>query len=130
MVENVVAVPIQAVIRTGQRDVALIALLVAIGLQLMPLPTPLVTRLSPHAESIRSAIQFSTFAAAFPMDKPRYVIISMMDEPKGTAASSYQRTAAYTAAPVVARLVVEIRSDGPEERACSSSFSLLMGFSH
>jgi cell division protein FtsI (penicillin-binding protein 3) len=50
----------------------------------------------------------STFAAAFPMDKPRYVIISMMDEPKGTAASSYQRTAGYTAAPVISRLVPRI----------------------
>ncbi|MBT2135828.1 penicillin-binding protein 2 [Croceibacterium sp. LX-88] len=50
----------------------------------------------------------STFAAAFPMDKPRYVVISMMDEPKGTVASSFQRTAAYTAAPVIARLVPRI----------------------
>jgi cell division protein FtsI (penicillin-binding protein 3) len=50
----------------------------------------------------------STFAAAFPMDKPRYVIIAMMDEPKGTAASSYQRTAGYTAAPVISRLVPRI----------------------
>lgn len=50
----------------------------------------------------------STFAAAFPMDRPRYVVIAMMDEPKGTAASSFQRTAAYTAAPVIARLVPRI----------------------
>ncbi|MGX7925411.1 peptidoglycan D,D-transpeptidase FtsI family protein [Tsuneonella sp. HG094] len=50
----------------------------------------------------------STFAAAFPMDRPRYVVIIMMDEPKGTLASSFQRTAAYTAAPVVARLVPRI----------------------
>ncbi|MED5544823.1 peptidoglycan D,D-transpeptidase FtsI family protein [Novosphingobium decolorationis] len=50
----------------------------------------------------------STFAAAFPMDKPRYVVIAMMDEPKGTAATSYQRTAAWNAAPVVARVVPRI----------------------
>lgn len=50
----------------------------------------------------------STFAAAFPMDKPRYVVIAMMDEPKGTAASSYQRTAAWTAAPVISKLVPRI----------------------
>ncbi len=50
----------------------------------------------------------STFASAFPMDHPRYVVVAMMDEPKGTAASSYQRTAAYTAAPVIARLVPRI----------------------
>jgi len=50
----------------------------------------------------------STFAAAFPMDKPRYVIIAMLDEPQGTAATSFQRTAAYNAAPVVGRLVPRI----------------------
>ncbi len=50
----------------------------------------------------------STFAAAFPMDKPRYVVIAMLDEPKGTAASSYQRTAAWNAAPIVGRLVPRI----------------------
>ena len=50
----------------------------------------------------------STFAAAFPMDRPRFVIIAMLDEPKGTLASSYQRTAAWKAAPIVGRLVPRI----------------------
>ena len=50
----------------------------------------------------------STFASAFPMDRPRYVIVAMIDEPRGTAASSFQRTAAFTAAPVVGRLVPRI----------------------
>lgn len=50
----------------------------------------------------------STFAAAFPMDRPRYVIISMLDEPQGTAATSGQRTAAWNAAPVVGRVVPRI----------------------
>ncbi|MGX7951906.1 peptidoglycan D,D-transpeptidase FtsI family protein [Tsuneonella sp. HG249] len=50
----------------------------------------------------------ATFAAAFPMDRPRYVIIAMLDEPKGTVASSFQRTAAWNAAPVVGRLVPRI----------------------
>jgi len=53
----------------------------------------------------------STFAAAFPMDKPRYVVIVMLDEPEGTVASSYQRTAAWNAAPVVGRLIPRI---GPQ----------------
>jgi cell division protein FtsI (penicillin-binding protein 3) len=53
----------------------------------------------------------STFAAAFPMDRPRYVVIAMLDEPKGTAASSYQRTAAWNAAPIVGSLVPRI---GPQ----------------
>ena len=50
----------------------------------------------------------STFAAAFPMDRPRFVIIVMLDEPKGTVASSFQRTAAWNAAPIVGRLVPRI----------------------
>jgi len=50
----------------------------------------------------------ATFAAAFPMDKPRYVVIAMMDEPQGTAATSFQRTAAWNAAPVIQRVVPRI----------------------
>ena len=50
----------------------------------------------------------STFAAAFPMDRPRYVVVAMLDEPKGTTATSYQRTAAWNAAPVVGRVVPRI----------------------
>ena len=50
----------------------------------------------------------ATFAAAFPMDRPRYVIIAMLDEPQGTAATSGQRTAAWNAAPVIGRLVPRI----------------------
>jgi cell division protein FtsI (penicillin-binding protein 3) len=50
----------------------------------------------------------STFAAAFPLDAPRYVVVIVLDEPKGTVASSFQRTAGYTAAPVVGKLVPRI----------------------
>lgn len=50
----------------------------------------------------------ATFASAFPMDHPRYVVIATLDEPQGTPATSYQRTAAWNAAPVVGRLVPRI----------------------
>ncbi|MXP27505.1 penicillin-binding protein 2 [Porphyrobacter algicida] len=50
----------------------------------------------------------ATFASAFPMDNPRYVVLVMLDEPQGTLASSYQRTAAWNAAPIVGRLVPRI----------------------
>ncbi|MDT0575658.1 penicillin-binding protein 2 [Croceicoccus sp. F390] len=50
----------------------------------------------------------TTFAAAFPMDNPRYVVLTMFDEPKGTPATYYQRTAAWNAAPAVGRLVPRI----------------------
>jgi cell division protein FtsI (penicillin-binding protein 3) len=47
----------------------------------------------------------STFAAAFPMDAPRYVVLVMMDSPKRVEANQFQTTAAYTAAPVVSRVI-------------------------
>lgn len=62
----------------------------------------------PGSGGYRRTTLVSTFAAAFPMDRPRYVIIAMLDEPQGTTASSFQRTAAWNAAPVVGRLVPRI----------------------
>lgn len=50
----------------------------------------------------------STFAAAFPMDDPKYIIIAMVDEPSGTAETGFQRTAGWTAAPIVKKLVPRI----------------------
>ncbi len=50
----------------------------------------------------------ATFAAAFPMDAPRYVVIGMLDEPKGSAISRGQRTAAWTVAPAVGRTIARI----------------------
>lgn len=50
----------------------------------------------------------ATFAAAFPMDNPRYVIVIMVDEPIGTQASGFQRTAGWTAAPIVDKTVTRI----------------------
>ena len=47
----------------------------------------------------------STFAAVFPMDAPRYVVIAMMDAPKGTADTYGFTSAAWTAAPVVSRVI-------------------------
>ncbi|MGH6785961.1 MAG: peptidoglycan D,D-transpeptidase FtsI family protein [Novosphingobium sp.] len=62
----------------------------------------------PGAGGYQRSSLVATFAAAFPMDHPRYVVIAMMDEPQGTAATSGQRTAAWNAAPVVGRLVPRI----------------------
>ncbi|MGF1549769.1 MAG: peptidoglycan D,D-transpeptidase FtsI family protein [Sphingomonadaceae bacterium] len=47
----------------------------------------------------------STFAAAFPMDDPRYVVVAMLDAPKGTADTHGLTTAAWTAAPVVRKVI-------------------------
>ena len=62
----------------------------------------------PGAGGYKKSSLVSTFAAAFPMDRPRYVVIAMLDEPRGTVASSFQRTAAWNAAPIVGRLVPRI----------------------
>lgn len=47
----------------------------------------------------------STFAAAFPMDHPRYVVVAMLDAPIGNAQSFGLTTAAWTVAPVVSRVI-------------------------
>lgn len=48
----------------------------------------------------------STFAAAFPIDAPRYVMVAMLDSPKANPALGvYRTTAAWTVAPVVSRVV-------------------------
>ena len=62
----------------------------------------------PGANGYQKTAVISTFAAAFPMDRPRYVVIAMLEQPQGTIATSGQRTAAWNAAPVVGRVVPRI----------------------
>ncbi|WP_298089497.1 penicillin-binding protein 2 [uncultured Sphingomonas sp.] len=50
----------------------------------------------------------ATFAAAFPMDAPRYVVLAMLDSPLGTKETSGWKTAAWNAAPVVGRTITRI----------------------
>ena len=50
-------------------------------------------------------VNVSTFAAAFPMDEPRYVVLVMMDAPRGNEETHFLTTAAWTAAPVVSRVI-------------------------
>ena len=47
-------------------DLALVAVLAAIGLQLIPLPASLVSALSPRADEVRSAIQLAAFGQPAP----------------------------------------------------------------
>lgn len=47
-------------------DVALVALLLAIGMQLMPLPAAMVAALSPHAAEVKAGIHFSAFGQPAP----------------------------------------------------------------
>ncbi|KKC26781.1 peptidoglycan D,D-transpeptidase FtsI family protein [Sphingomonas sp. SRS2] len=50
----------------------------------------------------------TTFAGAFPMDAPRYVVIVTMDEPQGIKETYGFRTAAWTALPAVKNIIARI----------------------
>lgn len=50
----------------------------------------------------------ATFAAAFPMDAPRYVVLAMLDSPQGTKETGGWKTAAWNAAPVVGRTISRV----------------------
>lgn len=50
----------------------------------------------------------SVFPAGGPVNRHRYVVLILIDQPKGNAASSGQRTAAWTAAPVAGRVIERI----------------------
>ncbi len=52
--------------------------------------------------------RIASFVAAFPMDRPRYVVFAMIDEPKGTEATHGYATGGWVAAPVVRRVVEQI----------------------
>lgn len=62
----------------------------------------------PQAGGYAHRANITTFAAAFPMDNPRYVVLAMMDEPQGSSQYPGVRTAAYTSAPVVRKVVTRI----------------------
>ncbi|RJF90524.1 peptidoglycan D,D-transpeptidase FtsI family protein [Sphingomonas cavernae] len=59
----------------------------------------------PGAGGYSRSVNVSTFAAAFPMDRPRYVVIAMLDAPKGTSDTFGFTSAAWTAAPVVSKVI-------------------------
>lgn len=65
----------------------------------------------------------SSFVGAFPIEAPRYVVLVMIDEPKGTKETGNQATGGAVAAPVIARIVrqigpiLDIQPTLPEEMA-------------
>ncbi len=50
----------------------------------------------------------ASFVGAFPMDDPSYVVFAMLDEPKGNASTHGFRSAGWTAAPIISRLISRI----------------------
>jgi len=47
----------------------------------------------------------SSFVGAFPIDDPKYIVMVMVDEPKGNKSSYGYATAGWVAAPAVKRIV-------------------------
>lgn len=58
----------------------------------------------------RRDLLISSFVGAFPMDNPRYVLMVMVDEPKGNKKSYGYATAGWVAAPAVKRIVTSMAS--------------------
>lgn len=50
----------------------------------------------------------SSFIAAFPIDQPRYIVLVMLDDPKGDAATFGFAEGGWTAAPTVGRIISRI----------------------
>ena len=65
--------------------------------------------------------------AAFPMNKPQYVILALLDEPKGTRRTGYLATGGWVAAPVVSAVVKRIAPmlgltpEGQNDKAMSAN---------
>jgi len=53
----------------------------------------------------RDGAVIASFVGAFPIDDPRYVVLAVFDEPKGTAETLHHATGGWIAAPVVGRVV-------------------------
>ena len=53
-------------------------------------------------------VNISTFAGAFPMEAPRYVVIAMLDAPHGTRETGGYSTAGQVTAPSIAKIVPRI----------------------
>ena len=50
----------------------------------------------------------TNFVGVFPIDRPRYAVLTMMDEPKGTEETFGFATAGWTAAPVAGKVIERI----------------------
>jgi cell division protein FtsI (penicillin-binding protein 3) len=50
----------------------------------------------------------TAFAAVFPLDEPRYVVVTMLDDPKATKETYGFKTAGWNVAPVIKRVIARV----------------------
>ncbi|MFA5901067.1 MAG: penicillin-binding transpeptidase domain-containing protein, partial [Hyphomicrobium sp.] len=62
----------------------------------------------PGAGGYREKAVISSFLAAFPMDRPRYIVFVLLFEPKGTSESNGEVLASLNAAPTAGRIIARI----------------------
>lgn len=62
----------------------------------------------PGAGGYRQKAVISSFLAAFPMERPRYIVFVLLFEPKGTAESNGEVLASLNAAPTTGRVIARI----------------------
>ncbi|NQV21833.1 MAG: penicillin-binding protein 2 [Rhodospirillales bacterium] len=62
----------------------------------------------PSADGYQRDAVISTFIADFPSDDPRYLVLVMYDEPKGTTMTKGYAGAGWTSAPVARRIIERI----------------------
>lgn len=60
------------------------------------------------AHGYSSNASLSSFIGAFPIQDPKYVVLVMLDEPKGTKQTFGYATGGWTAAPTVSRIVARV----------------------
>jgi cell division protein FtsI (penicillin-binding protein 3) len=53
----------------------------------------------------RGEALISSFVAAFPMQAPRYVVLAVLDEPRGNKSTAGFATGGWVAAPIVRRII-------------------------
>ncbi|MCW9033947.1 MAG: penicillin-binding protein 2 [Alphaproteobacteria bacterium] len=59
----------------------------------------------PGGGSYRTTALISSFVGVFPTSKPRYVVLAILDEPKGNKKTYGYATAGWVAAPIVSRVI-------------------------
>ncbi len=62
----------------------------------------------PFAGGYRDRALISSFVGAFPMNAPQYLVLAMLDEPRGTKETFNFATGGWTAAPLVGRVISRI----------------------